>query len=104
MHNVYTYILVMAVVTYLIRLLPLTLIRKKIRSRFIQSFLYYVPYVTLSAMTFPGILDATHHWQSSLAGFVTALILAFRKHSLIQVALLASLAAFVAEYALLLLR
>lgn len=53
-HNVYIYILVMGIVTYLIRVLPLTLIRKEIKNRFIRSFLYYVPYVTLAVMTFPG--------------------------------------------------
>ena len=53
--NVYVYILVMALVTYLIRMLPLTLIREKIKSTFIKSFLYYVPYVTLAVMTFPAI-------------------------------------------------
>ena len=58
-HNVYLYILVMAGVTYLIRLLPLTLIKKEIKNVYIKSFLYYVPYVTLSVMTFPAILHAT---------------------------------------------
>lgn len=57
--NIYLYILVMAGVTYLIRVLPLTLIRRPIKSRFFRSFLYYVPYVTLSVMTFPAILTAT---------------------------------------------
>ena len=58
-NNVYAYILVMAVTTYLIRVLPLTLIRKPIKNKFIRSFLYYVPYVTLSVMTFPSIITAT---------------------------------------------
>ena len=58
-HNNYIYILVVAVVTYLIRVLPLTLIRREIKNRFLRSFLYYVPYVTLAAMTFPPILHAT---------------------------------------------
>ena len=57
--NIYLYIAVMAGVTYLIRVLPLTLIRKQIDNRFVQSFLYYVPYATLSAMTFPAILEAS---------------------------------------------
>lgn len=61
----YIYILVMWGVTYAIRVLPLTLIKKPIRSRFIRSFLYYVPYVTLAVMTFPAIIEAT---QSPLAG------------------------------------
>ena len=54
-HNLYMYIFVMAAVTYLIRMLPLTLIRKEIKNTFIKSFLYYVPYVTLAVMTFPGL-------------------------------------------------
>ena len=58
-HNIYLYILIMAGVSYLIRVLPLTLIRKEIRNPFVRSFLYYVPYVTLAVMTFPAILDAT---------------------------------------------
>ena len=68
-HSVYGYILIMALVTYLIRMLPLTLIRKRIRSRFLQSFLYYVPYVTLTVMTFPAILSATGSPWSGAAGF-----------------------------------
>ena len=58
-HNVYVYILIAGLVTYLIRILPLTLIRKPIKNKFIRSFLHYVPYVTLSVMTFPAILYAT---------------------------------------------
>ena len=70
-HNTYLYILVMAAVTFLVRVLPLTLIRREIKNRFIRSFLYYVPYVTLSVMTFPAIIEAT---QSPIAGAV-ALVL-----------------------------
>ena len=55
-HNIYIYILVMFAVTYLIRVLPLTLIRKEIKNKTIRSFLYYVPSVTLAVMTFPGIM------------------------------------------------
>ena len=68
-HNIFIYILIMAVVSYAIRVLPLTLIRKQIKNRFIQSFLYYVPYVTLSVMTFPAIIEAT---QSPLSGAIAA--------------------------------
>ena len=64
-HNIYLYLAIMAAVTYAIRVLPLTLIRRQIRNRFLQSFLYYVPYVTLAVMTFPAIVDAT---QSPWAG------------------------------------
>ncbi len=71
-HNVYIYILVMGIVTYPIRVLPLTLIRREIKNRFIRSFLYYVPYVTLAVMTFPAILDATGSTASALAAFIAA--------------------------------
>ena len=96
-HNIYIYILVMALVTYLIRVLPLVLIRKEIKSRFIRSFLYYVPFATLAAMTFPAILSATDMLLSALIGFATALILAFTRRSLIVVAVGASLAVFLVE-------
>jgi len=95
--RVYLYILLMAGVTYLIRALPLTLIRKEINSRFIRSFLHYVPYATLAAMTFPAILNATDYLISSLIGFLVALVLAFNKKSLLTVAGFACLAAFVVE-------
>ena len=80
--NIYIYILVMAGVTYLIRMLPLTLITKKIQSTFIKSFLYYVPYVTLSVMTFPAILRETSTPWSGLAGFVTALLLSYKGYTM----------------------
>lgn len=98
MSNVYAYILLMAVVTYAIRALPLTLIRKEIKSTFIKSFLYYVPYATLAAMTFPAILSATDKRVSALAGFCVALVLAFNKKSLLTVAGLACATAFIVEF------
>lgn len=70
-HNIYIYILIMAAVSYAIRVLPLTLIRKEIPNRFVRSFLYYVPYVTLSIMTFPAIIEAT---QSPIAGVIALLV------------------------------
>lgn len=85
-NNVYAYILVMAVTTYLIRVLPLTLIRKTIKNKFIRSFLYYVPYVTLSVMTFPSIITATSSIYSGAAGFLAALVLAFCGAGLLKVA------------------
>ncbi len=97
MSRVYLYIFLMAAVTYLIRALPLTLIRREIKSPFIKSFLYYVPYATLAAMTFPAILTATDHVESSVLGFVVALVLAFNKKSLLTVAGCACLTAFVVE-------
>ena len=96
--NIYLYIFVMAGVTYLVRLLPLTLIRKEIKNPFIKSFLYYVPYVTLSVMTFPAILDATGNVWSAAAGFAAALILAYLRKSLIVVSLAASFCVFLVEW------
>ncbi len=100
-HGVFGYIFVMALVTYLIRSLPLTLIRQEIKSPFIKSFLLYVPYATLAAMTFPAILTATNSVYSALAGFAAALILAFMRKSLILVAAGASAAVFILELLLL---
>ncbi len=76
-HNVYVYIAVMAAVSFLIRVLPLTLIRKKIENRFLNSFLYYVPYVTLSVMTFPAILHATGSVWSGAAAFAAGILAAW---------------------------
>lgn len=80
------YLIVMAVVTYLIRVIPLLLFRKKIKNRFINSFLYYIPYTVLAAMTFPAILYETGSLLSAWAGLLVALILAYHKKSLIVVA------------------
>ena len=91
------YIFVMALVTYLIRALPLTLFHQKIQNRWVQSFLYYVPYACLSAMTFPAIFFATQSVWSAAAGVVVALFLAFRDRSLVTVAAGACLAVLVAE-------
>ncbi len=98
MPKIYIYILVMAVVTYLIRMLPLTLIRKEIKNNFFKSFLYYVPFVTLAVMTFPAILSSTDNIYSAVAGFVTALLMAFWGKSLITVALSACAAVFIFEW------
>ena len=99
--NVYVYIFVMAAVTYLIRVLPLTLIRREIQNRFLRSFLYYVPYVTLSVMTFPAILHATGSPISAWAGFLLALLLAWCGRSLFQVAVAACALVFLVELVLL---
>ena len=95
--NIYIYVLVMAVVTYLIRLIPLTLIRKEIKNTFVKSFLYYVPFVTLAVMTFPAILHGTGSVISGAVGFVTALVLAYFGRSLIVVSVLSCLAVFLVE-------
>ena len=91
------YIAVMAGVTYLIRMLPLTVFQKKIKNRFIRSFLYYIPYAVLGAMTFPAILYSTGSVYSALAGLAVAMILAFLEKSLLTVALCSSAAVFLAE-------
>ncbi len=96
-HNVYIYIALMAIVTYLIRMLPLTLIRKEITNKFIKSFLFYVPYVTLAAMTFPAILYATESIWSAAVGFGIALLLSYRRKSLVTVAMAACAGVFIVE-------
>lgn len=95
--EIFAYIAVMALVTYLIRLLPLTLIRRRITNKYIRSFLYYVPYATLSAMTFPAILSSTGSTFSAALGFAAALFLAFCGKSLLSVAVFASAVVLVCE-------
>ena len=96
--KVYIYIAVMALVTYLIRMLPLTLIRKEIKNTYVKSFLYYVPYVTLSVMTFPAIMEATGSTVSAAAGFLAAVLLAWRGASLFQVSVAACICVFLAGF------
>lgn len=96
-HNIYIYMLIMAGVTYLIRVLPLTLIRKEIKSTFIRSFLYYVPYVTLSVMTFPAIIKATQNPVAAAIAFVVAILLAWFGRSLFQVSVISCVVVFVTE-------
>lgn len=98
--NIYVYILAMALTTYLIRVLPMTLFRRPIRSRFIRSFLHYVPYACLTAMTFPAILSSTASLISGAAALIVAVVLAFRGKSLIVVALSSSAAVLVTEWVL----
>ena len=95
--SLYAYIATMAITTYLIRVLPLTLFRKPIKSRFVRSFLHYVPYVCLTAMTFPSILSSTASVISGAAALVVAVWLAFRDKSLVVVALGSGIAVFVTE-------
>jgi len=96
-HNIYIYMIIMAGITYLIRVLPLTLIRREIKSTFLRSFLYYVPYVTLAVMTFPAILSATSSPISALTAFVVAILLAWFGASLFQVSVLACIVVFIIE-------
>lgn len=95
--KVFLSIIVMAIVTYLIRVLPLTFIRREINNVFIKSFLYYVPFVTLAVMVFPAILDATASPWSALVGFIVAIVISYLGGSLFKVSLLACLAVFVVE-------
>ncbi len=95
--SVYVYILVMAVTTYLIRALPLTLLKKPITNRFLRSFLYYVPVACLTAMTFPAILYATENVVSGAVGLAVALLLALNKRSLIVVSVASCTAVFITE-------
>jgi branched-subunit amino acid transport protein len=95
--NFLLYLVVMAGVTYLVRMLPLVLVRKKIENRFIRSFLYYVPYSVLSVMTFPAVFFSTGSIVSAVVGTAVAVVLAYRKKSLIVVAASAALAVLICE-------
>lgn len=95
--SIYAYIATMAITTYLIRVLPLTIFRKPIKSRFLRSFLHYVPYACLTAMTFPAILSSTASILSGAAALIVAVFLAFKNKSLVVVALGASAAVLVTE-------
>lgn len=101
--SIYIYIFAMALTTYLIRVLPMTIFRKPIKSRFLRSFLYYVPYCCLTAMTFPAILSSTESILSGAAALIVAVILAYRGKSLIVVALSSSAAVLLTQWALALL-
>ena len=97
MYNNYIYIAVMALVSYTIRILPMTLIRKPIKNQFIQSFLYYVPYVTLSVMTFPAIVHATQSPVSGALALVVGIAAAWFGASLFQVSVACCAVVFVIE-------
>ena len=98
--SIYLYIAAMALTTYLIRLLHMTLFRRPIKSRFLKSFLRYVPYACLSAMTFPGILTSTGSMISGAAALVTAIFLAYRGKSLIVVAISSACAVLATQWIL----
>ena len=94
------YIGVMAGVTYLVRMLPIVIFRKKIKSRFVTDLLYYVPYAVLGAMTIPAVLFSTGSIVSAAAGLIVAVLLAFKEKGLLAVAAAACIAAFAAELAM----
>ena len=96
-HNIYLYIFIMAAVTFAVRVLPMTLIRRQIKSRFLRSFLYYVPYVTLSVMTFPAIINATQSPISGILALAAGIIAAWLGAGLFPVALTCCAVVFVAE-------
>lgn len=93
--SIVIYVAVMAGVTYLVRMIPFTLFRQKIKSRFVRSFLYYIPYTVLSAMTFPAIFYSTGNTVTAAVGTVVALVLAYVKQPLIVVALAAAAASYI---------
>ena len=95
--RIYIYILVMAVTTYLVRSIPLLFMRKPIRSRFLRSFLHYVPVACLTAMTFPAILYTTENIISGAVGLAAAVLLALRNKSLIVVAAAGCCAVFLSD-------
>lgn len=96
-HNIYLYIFIMAAVTFAVRVLPMTLIRRQIKSRFLRSFLYYVPYVTLSVMTFPAIINATQSPISGILALAAGITAAWLGAGLFPVALTCCAVVFVAE-------
>lgn len=96
-NNVYIYIGIMALVTYLMRVLPMTIFRKEIKNKTIRSFLYYVPYVTLTVMTFPAILEATRSVWSGLAALVVGVLIAWKGGSLLVVSVISCVVVFVIE-------
>ncbi len=91
----FLYVLVMAVVTYLIRMLPFTLVRKRITNVYVKSFLHYVPYAVLGAMTFPSVIYSTGNVYTASLGLIVALVLAFMGRSLLTVAVASCVSAYV---------
>lgn len=96
-NNVYVYIALMAIVTFLIRALPLTLLRREIKSIYIKSFLHYLPYVTLAVMTFPAIMDATRSPYAGLAALIAGIALAWKGASLLTVSVACCATVYILE-------
>ncbi len=95
--NFYIYLLIMAGSTYLIRVIPFVIIRKKIKNQFINSFLYYIPYTVLTAMTFPAAVFVTGHIVSAVLGLVVSSVLAIKGKSLTVVACMCCLVVLICE-------
>lgn len=98
--NFFIYLIVSAGVTYLIRMLPLVLVKKQIKNRFFLSFLYYVPYAVLAVMTIPSMFSASEYTISAVLGFATAFILAYKNKSLVTVAAFSCLTVLICELAI----
>lgn len=96
----YIYILTMAIVTYIIRVTPLTIFKKPIKNKFIQSFLYYVPYVTLAVMTFPAIIEATNSTLAGILALVVGIFSAWLGAKLFSVAVFCCATVLIAEFIL----
>ena len=97
MHNIYVYIFVMTITVFLIRVLSLTIIRKPIKNKLIRDFLYYVPYVTLSVMTFPAIIDATNSPVSGAIALIVGIFAAYKDLGLFKVTVLSCITVFLLE-------
>lgn len=95
--KIYAYIIIMALTIYTVRVLPLTLITKPIKSKFIRSFLYYVPYVTLSIMTFPAIIEATNQPIAGMLALIIGMILAWKDMGLLKVSMICCLVVLIVE-------
>lgn len=98
MNDIYVYIFIAAFVTFAIRVIPLTLIRKPIKNRFIRSFLYYVPYITLATMTFPAILYATNYIAAGAVALAVGIVLSWNKVSMFIVSLSCCATVLIAEF------
>lgn len=98
--NFWIYLLVAALITYLIRMIPLVLVKKRIKNKFLLSFLYYIPYAVLSVMTIPAIINSTSYKISAFAGLLVATLLAYKEKSLVTVAAFSCATVFVTEFIL----
>ncbi|HHW66357.1 MAG: hypothetical protein PWP07_1540 [Epulopiscium sp.] len=98
MSYAFTAVVIMAIVTYIPRVLPIAVFKRKLQSKFIRSFLFYVPFAVLGAMTFPDILYSTSHIYSAAAGLVIALILAYFEKGLMTVAVSSIILVYLLEF------
>ncbi|MCR5196019.1 MAG: AzlD domain-containing protein [Pseudobutyrivibrio sp.] len=95
--NIYIYILVSGLVSFIIRALPVTIFRKPIQNKFVRSFLYYVPYVTLAVMTFPAIVEATQNKLAGILALIAGTVAAWFNQSLFRVAVICCAVVFIVE-------